>query len=147
MMQAPADIVAAAQAAQKATAVPASVSLGQWALESAWGQRCTGKFNFFGVKAQPGQPSTLCWTHEEQNGRLVACQAAFRDYDSVADAFLEHAELLCGPRYAAARGALTAGAFVRAIAPAYATDPNYAAKLIGLINIEQFARFDLPQSA
>jgi flagellum-specific peptidoglycan hydrolase FlgJ len=144
----PTDIVAAALAAQSATGILPSVQLAQWALESGWGAHCTGRFNFFGVKAVADQAGTMCWTHEEQNGRLVAVQALFRDYDTVADAFLEHAQLLAGPVYAHAEALKDdASGFVRAISlpnhPAYATDSEYADKLLELIGDEKFGQYDL----
>lgn len=138
-----ADVVAAAQAAQRAHLVPASVSIGQWALESGWGQHCTGKFNYFGVKARAGQPQTLCWTHEEVGGKLVAVQQPFRDYPSLAVAFDEHAALLTHPQFAAAWPVRSVALFVQAIAPHYATDPRYAASLFGLIHDDRLERYDL----
>lgn len=145
----PPDIVQAAQAAQTATGVLASISLAQWALESGWGAHVTGEFNFFGVKAQPGFSSTLCWTHEVVDGKSVSVKAAFRNYNGVADAFLDHAKLLTSAGYRGAAASLgDPEAFARAISlpnhPAYATDPSYADKLIALIGDEKFAAYDLP---
>jgi len=144
----PDDVVKAAQDAQRATGVPASVSIGQWALESAWGARCTGRFNFFGVKAVGDQPHSLCWTHEVVGGKSVSVQQPFRDYASLDEAFSEHARLLTRPRYSAALAALAANFslhdYVASIAPVYATDPHYADNLFNLIAVDGFARFDLP---
>lgn len=144
----PSDVVAAAQAAQRATGILASVTLGQWALESAWGAKATGTFNTFGIKAAAGQSGKLCATHEVVGGKSVAIKALFRNFDSVAEAFAAHAHVLCDPRFAAAAAhKADVGAFVRAISlpnrPAYATDPDYADKLLELIRVERFARFDL----
>lgn len=139
------DVVAAAQAADRKYGVFASVSLAQYALESAWGAKATGRFNFFGIKADPDQPGTVCWTHEEVRGQLVSCQQRFRDFDSVNDAFAAHAALIAlDPRYAQAMAAKShLDAFVRAMAEHYATDPNYANKLLELIQDESFTRFDV----
>lgn len=141
--QAPPDVIAAAQAAMTATGILASVSLGQWALESAWGQRCTGKFNFFGMKATGDQPASLCWTHEVVDGKSVAEQLLFRDFDSLAEAFLEHARRLTRTpfdRFLAVLGNVPA--YVHAIAPAYATDPTYGDTLWDLIRAEGFQKYD-----
>ena len=141
----PLDVLAAAKAAYNQTGVLPSVQLAQWCLESAWGSRPTGKFNYFGVKAASDQPATLCWTHEVVNGKTVSVQASFRDYDSLQSAFLAHARLLCSPRYAAGAPVKdNLPAFVHAIAPVYATDPDYAAKILDLIRIERFTQYDAP---
>ena len=138
------DIIAAAQAADKKWGVFASVSLAQWALESAWGARATGAYNYFGIKGSPSQPSTLCWTHEEEGGHLVACRQLFRDYGSVAQAFDAHARLIAtGEPYRTAmlhKGDLAS--FVRLMAEHYATDPDYAEKLLELIGEEGFFKYD-----
>ena len=48
-MNIPANIIAAAQAAQTQYRVPASVSVAQWAFESGWGAHAPGN-NPFGIK-------------------------------------------------------------------------------------------------
>ena len=143
MRVAPANVVTAAKAAQVKYDIFASVTLGQWALESDWGVKCTGRFNFFGVKAGSG-PRTLCWTHEERGGHLVPCQQKFRDFADLQQAFEYHAFLLATDhRYASAmRQKDNLDAFVRAMGPIYATDKNYATKLLALIADEEFTRFD-----
>jgi flagellum-specific peptidoglycan hydrolase FlgJ len=139
-----ADVIAAAQGAALKYDVFASVSLAQWILESGWGVKCTGKFNFFGIKAGPTQPATLCWTHEVVNGHTVAVQARFRDFADLDQAFDYHAALIAlDHRYASAmahKGDLNL--FVRSMAPIYATDPDYAQKLLTLIQEEGLARYD-----
>lgn len=138
------DVVAAAQAAYAETGILPSVSLAQWALESAWGTRCTGKLNFFGVQDEEGQ-GTLCWSHEEVNGVLVPKQEWFRDYDSVDDAFLEHAQMLASPKGNFAFAIPLKDdyvAYMNAIGPKYATATGYAASVINLIRADQFTRFD-----
>jgi flagellum-specific peptidoglycan hydrolase FlgJ len=143
----PDDVVAAAQAAQRAHGVPASVSIGQWALESAWGSKCTGRFNFFGVKALKGQMQSLCWTHEVVGGKTISCQQPFRDYASLNEAFDDHAAMLTGHRYAKAWPCRGVAQFVTAIGPVYATDPHYAASLFGVIHDDGLMRYDLPLAA
>lgn len=139
----PDDVIAAAQAAQKAYGVPASVTLAQWADESRWGSRCTGKNNFFGVKAAAKQPGSLCWTHEVVDGKSIACQQRFADYVSLAQAFGAHAALLTRPQYAKAWPFKTVEAFVNAVAPVYATDPHYAANLMAIITGDRLERYDV----
>lgn len=140
----PQDVIAAAQACQRDTGILASVTIGQWALESAWGAKATGRNNFFGIKAVAGQPSTLCWTHEFVGGKSIPAQQPFADYPSLEAGFAAHARLLSGGRYVNAwgvRGNLPA--FVHAIAPIYATDPAYGDKLLNLIRSERFDTYDL----
>src|SRR5206468_4002908 len=61
----PSDIVHYAVAAKAKWKVPASISLGQWALESDWGNAMPdGSNNPFGVKATPGGPSAKATTIE-----------------------------------------------------------------------------------
>lgn len=112
------------------------VQVAQFLLESNWGQASMGDaHNYFGIKALPGQPTVEVTTHEVEQGVSVQQQAGFRKFDSMADCFVAHAELLCTkPAYAAAR---THGgdpiAFAHALTGVYATDPQYGAKLESII--------------
>ncbi len=100
------EIVAAARKAQEAWGVPASVSLAQYGLESAWGAKLAGKNNPFGIKALPGQPHTDAATHEVVHGQFVAAKLAFADFPSIEAAFDAHAKLLAtAPVYAPAKAA------------------------------------------
>ncbi len=138
-------VIKAAQAAQVPTGIPASVTIAQWAVESAWGMKCTGENNYFGIKAVEGQASTMCPTHEVVGGQRVAIMAPFANYDTMGDAFLAHAKLLTGPRYSEARACLPdAIAFVAKMAPVYATDPNYTTLLTGIIQGHNLTQYDVP---
>jgi flagellum-specific peptidoglycan hydrolase FlgJ len=46
---------------------PPRLLLAQWALESSWGERCTGDFNYFGITYNPKRHKAfrMCPTHEE----------------------------------------------------------------------------------
>lgn len=143
MASVPAAVISAAKAAQVATGIPASVSIAQWAVESAWGTRCTGTFNYFGIKAVAGQPYTVCQTHEVVDGKSVLIHAAFANYASLDAAFTAHAQLLDDARFAEARACLPdAVAFVDKLAPIYATDPNYARVLTEIITEHDLAQYD-----
>ena len=142
----PAAIIAAAQQAQHDWRVPASVSLGQWALESGWGDSMpVGSLNPFGIKARAGEPCVVCTTHEVVHGLSTLVHAAFRRFDTLGQAFDRHAELLAtSPVYAPAMHALPdLGAFVRLMAAHYATDPDYAGKLLAVISGSNLTRFDV----
>lgn len=88
------DVIAAAQAAERTYGILASIQLAQFGQESGWGAKCSGRNNYFGVKAGPAQPGTMSATHEYVDGRRIAVMAKFRNYPSVTDAFAEHACLL-----------------------------------------------------
>lgn len=133
----PPDVVEAARAAQGKWNIPASVSLAQWVLESAWGTAMpAGSHNPFGIKARAGQPSVTVPTHEVLHGRWVKVTAAFAKFSSVAAAFDAHGKLLATAGvYARARAALPdAHAFAHALTGVYATDPHYGDKLVAIID-------------
>lgn len=144
MIQIPPDVITAAQDSEGASGIPASVTIAQWAVESGWGAHCTGTFNYFGIKAAADQPATACTTHEVVNGQRVAITALFANYLSMADAFTAHANLLAvEPQYATARDYLPdAEAFVMAMAPVYATDPNYAKLILEIMADHSLTQYD-----
>lgn len=134
-----------AQAAERATGVPASFILGQAALESGWGRgeirHADGSpsFNLFGIKAGASWTGDTAQvrTTEYVDGQPVKQAARFRSYGSYAEAFSDYARLLAdSPRYSGVvRGATTAESFAGGMQRAgYATDPQYATKLARTIN-------------
>ena len=140
-------IIAAAQAAQRRFAVPSSVTMAQWAVESAYGTHLPpGSNNCFGIKAVAGQACVTAMTWEHIGGRDVRVEQRFARYPSLADGFAAHARLLATSRYYAAAmktwlsGDLADG--VTEMAHAYATDPRYAATIMGVIAANDLARFD-----
>ena len=134
----------AKEAAQQLGVAPELV-LAHAALESGWGKRSIrtagGKesHNLFGIKAganwQGGSVDVL--TTEYVNGNAVKKVDKFRAYASYSDAFADYANLLAGSsRYQAA---LNRGSDMQAFARGlqnggYATDPQYAQKLVGVMN-------------
>lgn len=148
--QPPGELVQAAQAACKQYGVLPSVSLAQGILESAWFSKCTGKFNFFGIKAVKDQPFTISWTHEYIDDKYVAVQQKFANYNSAQDAFEAHAEMLVNPRGNFARAIPflnNVEKYIKSISlpnkPAYATDPDYAEKLLNLIHSQNLTVYDI----
>lgn len=135
-----------AEEAARASGIPAKFMLGQAALESGWGRReirgrdGSNSHNLFGIKAGPDWKGKVVetTTTEYVNGKAQTRVEKFRAYDSYADSFKDYARLLSSnPRYekalAAANGSDAAG-FARNLQRAgYATDPNYATKLAGII--------------
>jgi flagellum-specific peptidoglycan hydrolase FlgJ len=138
-------IVAAAKAAQLTWHIPASISIAQYGLESAWGKIMpTGSLNPFGMKALVGQPSVTVPTHEVYKGVRVLIQAAFRKFDSISAAFDAHGKLLAtAGAYAHARTFLPdAIAFGHALTGVYATDPAYGDMLAKIIRGSSLLNYD-----
>jgi flagellum-specific peptidoglycan hydrolase FlgJ len=146
-----------AVSSQKATQVPASVTLAQAILESASGTLTAGANNYFGIKAQAADrdAGTFTWgtqavgcvhkpTFENEGGLLVRQIGQFRMYEGMRGSFVDHGLFLRqNSRYAPAFRTTTADSFARAIHRAgYATDPSYSAKLISLMNVENLKQYD-----
>ena len=149
-MKIPDDVIAAARAAEKVF-YPygpfVSVSLAQWALESAYGRaEPEGSNNPFGIKAVEGQESVVAWTHETLHGVYVALPQHFAKYASVAEAFMAHAKLLAtSPWYHAAQHAQTADEYAQALQGIYATGiPGhpYGAALVAIMRAANLYQFD-----
>ena len=145
----PQDVITAAQASHRLYYPKGpfvSVSLAQWAVESAYGHdEPIDSDNPFGIKAAAGQPYVISMTHEVINGINEKLPQRFAKYASLTDAFNAHARLLAtSPIYAAAQAAPTPDDYVRAMAPRYATAPNYAAVLLAVMKTQNLYRFDVP---
>lgn len=138
-------LAAAAQACQRDTGIPASFTLAQAALESSWGGRVLGN-NLFGIKADKAWKGKTVDvpTHEVIKGRRVALVDKFRAYDTWAECLADRARFLkANPRYAACFRETTGEGWARAVAAAgYATDPDYAAKLIAIMRGRNMAQYD-----
>lgn len=117
--------------------------LSQAALETGWGQKVlqrsggASSFNFFNIKAGAdwhGATVTVP-TIEYQNGVAVREMATFRAYRTPEESFSDYAQLIAdNPRYqqALARGGNPV-AYIRSLAAAgYATDPQYADKVLAI---------------
>lgn len=140
-----------AERAARELGVPAEAIMAQAALETGWGKsvpaHADGKssFNFFGIKATPNWDGGRLekTTHEHLGGRMQKVAAEFRSYDSEAEAFDDYVSFLkTNPRYAEAlrQGDDTVG-FAQGLQKAgYATDPNYAAKLLKLARSESITQ-------
>lgn len=121
-----------------------SISAAQAILESGWGTSTlasTPNHNLFGIKASSdwtgGQ--VIVPTQEYQDGKFVTVNAAFRTYPSWADSIRDHAAFFTSTNWRTQRYKplfwqtnykLAATALQTA---GYATDPQYSAKLISVI--------------
>lgn len=123
--------------------------LAQAALETGWGQKILhhpdgrSSHNLFNLKASPPwqgeqiQVSTL----EYLDGVAVRKRAAFRTYANYRQSFQDYLKLLKNPRYAEAlQHTSDPGQYLKALQRAgYATDPNYADKILAIYRHETLA--------
>ena len=141
-------LTTAAVTSAKATGVPASITIAQAALESAWGESGLAKTgnNLFGIKADSiwRGPTLTMSTKEFIKGQWVVVPALWRKYPSWQASIDDHAAFIQrNPRYKACFACTTAPAFARALAQAgYATDPEYANKLIAVMDRHQLQKLD-----
>lgn len=133
----------AAEVAAAETGLPMKLILSQAALESGWGKRqilhADGRptFNLFGIKAGKSWngPVAEITTTEYLQGRKVKLPQPFRAYSSYEESFADYARLISSQkRYASVLEAQSAEEAAQRIQEAgYATDPDYAQKLISIM--------------
>lgn len=132
---------------QKKYGVLASLTMAQAALETGWGNASVGN-NVFGIKADASWtgPTTEAPTQEWYGGKYVTVTAGFRAYASVDASVEDHAKFLAeNSRYHNIIGCTDYRQACRNIqADGYATDPNYAEKLISIIEQNDLHQFDIP---
>lgn len=125
-----------------------SVRLAQNVLET--GGKIPSTNNLGGYKVGKGIPNAY-WrgkvvnqgTWEVYNGTKVHITAAFRAYDSVYDFYKDQDLLFQNARYAAVRSSTTPEGQAKALqASGYATDPQYASKLVQLAGTYNLKRYD-----
>jgi len=139
---------AAEKAAAKIGLEPLAL-LAQAALETGWGQRMfknsqgENSFNFFGIKAQPewqGEVAVVD-TLEYRQGVAAKEKAKFRAYSSPEQSLNDYADFIrTQPRYQQAiESASDPKSYFQKLQTAgYATDPNYAQKILSVFNSETF---------
>ncbi len=123
--------------------IPASITLAQGLLESAAGRSTLAREgnNHFGIKCHRD------WQGETMLRNDDAPDECFRVYKSVAQSYEDHSRFLCRNRYQPLFN-LPAGdyaAWARGLKECgYATDPNYAARLISIIETYSLYLYDSP---
>ena len=127
--------------------LPASVCIAQAILESGWGRYCIGQFNYFGRKWNGWGNYVRQQTTEYINGEYVTIYDKFQSYESLEEAIKDWCILITEePAYADAlaewRSRWVVEDFVYVLAPVYATDPNYADKIVATIEANDLYRFD-----
>lgn len=119
-------------------------ALAQAALETGWGahqmQQASGKpaHNLFGIKASNWSgPTAQAQTMEFLQGQPIQKVDSFRAYDDWSQSVRDYANLIGGSdRYAGAiEQAQDPAAYLNALKDAgYATDPNYAGKILSVLD-------------
>lgn len=139
---------AAKQAAQKLGLEPLAL-LAQAALETGWGQRTfktaegNNSFNFFGIKAHNSWQGDVAVvdTLEYRQGVAQKEKAKFRAYESPEQSLGDYVDFIkSNPRYqqAVAMADNPKAYFQQLQAAGYATDPNYAQKILSVFNSDTF---------
>jgi flagellum-specific peptidoglycan hydrolase FlgJ len=132
----PQEVIDAAKKSQITWNVPASITIAQFILESDWGTKNLGVYNFFGIKDLSWHPGYVTKrTKEYIHGQWVTVDQNFEDFDSIGDCFDIHGRLLAKSKYYVnvMQAAADADEFARRLTGIYATDPNYGDKLISLM--------------
>ena len=134
------------------TGMSAALQVAQAILETGWGQsvpvdKYTGQFsyNLFGIKGKGTKGSVTSNTWEEYNGVAFRIDADFRAYNNEKESWQDHKDLLLYmERYAPFREVMydsTKGAWALKRC-GYATDSQYAIKLIDIINLYDLKELD-----
>ena len=136
------------------TGVPASLTIAQAALESAWGTSgLTRKANnLFGIKGAGPAGSITMPTKEYVNKAWITVPAPFRAYHNWGESIADHSALMLKGvswnrglylKVLHKDGKTAAHEVAKA---GYATDPNYASKLISIMDMYNLYQYDTTQS-
>lgn len=127
--------------------VPASVIMAQIILESKNASSAlsdTTTHNLFGHKARKGEPSVTMWTKEEVNGKMIRKKAKFRKYKNYWESIRSHGDFLQSQTYATCfECGVDYKCWARRLqVNGYATDSDYARKLISIIEKHRLTVLD-----
>ncbi|WP_370519542.1 glucosaminidase domain-containing protein [Listeria sp. PSOL-1] len=140
-----------AQEIQQKTNILTSITLAQAILESNWGESELSRTanNLFGVKGKENLPTINLKTKEYTDGKWIEIKANFRKYRDWNESLDEHANLFVNgtswnktkyhPVIQATDYKLAAKALQSA---GYATDPDYALKLVDIVERYQLSIYD-----
>lgn len=139
-----------AETAYREYGVLPSITLAQGILESGSGGTALARKanNLFGIKADSGWAgqSIQMPTNENYGGVEVTVMANFRVYDNWTVSVEDHGKFLKGNRRYAEHGVFNSSDYVEQAnalqAAGYATDPQYAAKLISIIREYKLDKYD-----
>lgn len=146
-------LVDAAKENQRTTGIPASVAIGMAALETGWGRSSMAQppiNSYFSIKCGTSTPhangcvDVPSYEYDKQGNRYLQV-SSFRTYATVGHSLLDFGRLLTtASRYAPAfQHRNNPDEFVRAVRRAgYATDPQYAETVIGIMKKYQLYQYD-----
>lgn len=149
-----AGLVEAARKNQANTGIPASVAIGQAALETGWGGSKMAQppiNSYFSIKCGGSTPyASGCVdinSREHGSSGWYWEVSSFRTYASVGDSLLDYGRLLSDNRRYEGAFQYTDDPdnFIREVhRSGYATDPNYSNTIIGIMGKYDLYRYDLP---
>ena len=133
-----------------------SITAAQAILESGWGKSSLSlspNHNLFGIKASSDWTgdTVLIATQEYIDGKFITVEASFRKYNSWTDSLVDHASFFTNSawrinNYKAFIGELDYKQAAKNLqAAGYATDPEYANKLINIIESYKLYEWDAIQ--
>ncbi|POU77184.1 hypothetical protein C3387_01340 [Leclercia sp. LSNIH6] len=127
---------------QEKSGIPAAITTAQAIDESGYGRKVpvdlnnkTYSFNLFGIKAKSGQEFVEIWTTEHINGSNIKIKDKFAAYNSFEDSISDRTRFLTeNKRYASLFESDDPEKWAHGLQDkGYATDPNYASKLIAIM--------------
>ncbi|WP_379152886.1 glucosaminidase domain-containing protein [Paenibacillus sp. sgz5001063] len=130
--------------------IAASLTIAQAALESGWGSsRLTVRANnLFGIKGTGPAGSISMQTTEYRDGKAMKVTTAFRAYNNWGESVADHSELIRNGvywnrnLYSKVIGLGGADAAREIAESGYATDPDYASKLIQIMKANNLFPYD-----
>ncbi|MFV9352334.1 glycoside hydrolase family 73 protein [Enterobacter cloacae] len=127
---------------QEKSGIPAAITTAQAIDESGYGRKVpvdlnnkTYSFNLFGIKAKSGQEFVEIWTTEHINGSNIKIKDKFAAYNSFEESIADRTRFLTeNKRYASLFESYDPEKWAHGLQDkGYATDPNYASKLISIM--------------
>lgn len=139
------EIASEAKLLQKSTHLFASITIAQAILESDWGRSdlAVEANNLFGIKGVFNEESSIMPTDEYIDGERVTIDDSFKKYETIQESMIDHMEFLKGSTYEDIKTSKNyREAAVALQNGGYATDPDYAEKLIQLIEEFNLNKYD-----
>lgn len=139
------EIADEAKQLQKKTHLFASITIAQAILESDWGRSelATEANNLFGIKGEYKEQTSVMPTDEYVDGQRITIDDSFKKYETIQQSMADHMDFLKGDSYKAIKTSKNYKEAALALQNGgYATDPDYAEKLIQLIEEFQLYHYD-----
>lgn len=139
------EIASEAKQLQQETHLFASITIAQAILESDWGRSdlATEANNLFGIKGRHNNQSSVMPTDEYVDGERITIDDTFKKYETIQESMVDHMDFLKGASYQSIQTSKNYREAAMALQDGgYATDPDYAAKLIALIEEFKLYAYD-----